>query len=156
MADLSKIHAVFGSTLPEAHIFFATRANTEIPSYQALRDHLGKTTAHTNRKLWLLFVAEYTAAYPPVPLAFTTDLPTSKNVDTGAPITLTVAVEGGTSPYTYVWKKAGTVVSGQTTATFNKATSVTGDAGAYTVEVTDATGAKITSATCNLTVQNPT
>ncbi|THO81586.1 immunoglobulin domain-containing protein, partial [Klebsiella pneumoniae] len=55
---------------------------------------------------------------------------------------------------TYVWKKDGTVVSGQTTATFNKASAVSGDAGVYTCEVTDssATPVKITSASCTVTI----
>jgi hypothetical protein len=31
-----------------------------------------------------------------------------------------VVVQGGTEPYTYVWKKGSSTVSGQTSATFNK------------------------------------
>jgi hypothetical protein len=58
---------------------------------------------------------------------------------------MSVVVEGGTSPYTYVWKKDGTVVSGQTTATFNKASAVSGDAGVYTCEVTDSSATPVRS-----------
>jgi hypothetical protein len=73
---------------------------------------------------------------------------------TGAALNMSVVVEGGTAPYTYVWKKDGTVVSGQTTATFNKASAASGDAGVYTCEVTDssATPVKITSASCTVTI----
>ncbi|WP_437440700.1 phage holin family protein [Raoultella terrigena] len=84
---------------------------------------------------------------------FTTNLAPTKSVATGSALNMSVAVEGGTSPYTYVWKKDGTVVSGQTTATFNKASAVSGDAGVYTCEVTDssATPVKITSVACTVT-----
>ncbi|MBL7388935.1 immunoglobulin domain-containing protein [Escherichia coli] len=90
----------------------------------------------------------------PPALAFTTNLPTTKSVAAGSALNMSVAVEGGTAPYTYVWKKDGTVVSGQTTATFNKASAVSGDAGAYTCEVTDssATPSTITSASCAVTI----
>ncbi|RXZ02889.1 phage tail protein [Klebsiella pneumoniae] len=90
----------------------------------------------------------------PPALAFTTNLPTTKSVAAGSALTMSVVVEGGTSPYTYVWKKDGTVVSGQTTATFNKASSVSGDAGVYTCEVTDsaATPVKITAVACTVTI----
>jgi hypothetical protein len=40
-----------------------------------------------------------------------------------------VVVQGGTAPYTYVWKKGTSTVSGQTSATFTKASAVSGDAG---------------------------
>ncbi|EEY5789818.1 hypothetical protein ERU29_15240 [Escherichia coli] len=87
-------------------------------------------------------------------LAFTTNLPSTKTVATGAALTMSVAVTGGTTPYTYAWKKDGSVVSGQTTATFNKASAASGDAGSYTCEVTDSAGTpvKITSNACAVTV----
>lgn len=87
-------------------------------------------------------------------LAFTTNLTASKSVATGSALNMPVVVEGGTSPYTYVWKKDGSVVSGQTTATFDKASAVSGDAGVYTCEVTDsaATPVKIISLACTVTI----
>ena len=90
----------------------------------------------------------------PPALAFTTNLPTTKSVTAGSALTMSVVVEGGAAPYTYVWKKDGTVVSGQTTAIFNKASAASGDAGVYTCEVTDssATPVKITSASCTVTI----
>lgn len=87
-----------------------------------------------------------------VPLAFTTNLTATKTVATGAALNMPVVVTGGKTPYAYVWKKDGTVVSGQTSATFNKASAVSGDAGVYTCEVTDAGGTKITSTSCTVTV----
>jgi hypothetical protein len=94
-------------------------------------------------------VADDTVVFEVAPpaLAFTTNLPATKIVAPDPALNMSVVVEGGTAPYTYVWKKDGTVVSGQTTATFNKASAVSGDAGVYTCEVTDssATPVKITS-----------
>lgn len=87
-------------------------------------------------------------------LAFTTNLTSTKTVATGAALTMTVAATGGTAPYTYVWKKDGSAVSGQTSATFTKASAASGDAGSYVCEVTDSatTPAKITSTACVVTV----
>ncbi|HBM2190052.1 TPA: phage tail protein [Escherichia coli] len=45
---------------------------------------------------------------------------------------LTVAVEGGVAPYTYVWRKDGAVVDGESGASL-----VSPTAGVYTVTVTD-------------------
>lgn len=89
----------------------------------------------------------------PVALAFTTNLATTKSVATGASLDLAVAVEGGETPYAYVWKKGGVVIAGKTTASVViNATAASGDAGTYTCEVTDAAGTKITSASCVVTV----
>ncbi|WP_416329037.1 immunoglobulin domain-containing protein [Raoultella planticola] len=87
-------------------------------------------------------------------LAFTTNLAATKSVAAGSALNMPVVVEGGASPYTYVWKKDGSVVSGQTAATFNKVSAVSGDAGVYTCEVTDsaATPVTITSVACAVTI----
>lgn len=87
-------------------------------------------------------------------LAFTTDLAATKSVATGSALTMTVAVDGGTAPYTYIWKKDGSAVSGQTSATFNKASAASGDAGIYTCEVTDSSlpAQTLTSTACTVTV----
>lgn len=84
---------------------------------------------------------------------FTTNLAATKSVATGASLDLSVVVADGVSPYTYVWKKGGVVISGKTTATVNiTATAASGDAGSYTCEVTDNAGTKITSTACVVTV----
>jgi len=64
-----------------------------------------------------------------------------------------VAARGNSTLFLY-WKKGGSAVSGQTTATFNKANAAAGDAGDYVCEVTDAStpAGKVTSATCVVTV----
>ncbi|XYQ56821.1 immunoglobulin domain-containing protein [Pectobacterium carotovorum] len=90
----------------------------------------------------------------PGPLAFTTNLPATKTVTAGAALTMVVAASGGVAPYSFKWLKDGSVLSGRTSASFNKSTADSGDAGAYTCEVTDsaATPATITSATCTVTI----
>ncbi|KFC12265.1 hypothetical protein GTGU_00312 [Trabulsiella guamensis ATCC 49490] len=87
-------------------------------------------------------------------LTFTTDLAPTKSVATGSALNMPVVVAGGTSPYTYVWKKDGSTVSGQTTATFNKSSAASGDAGVYTCEVTDSSlpAQTATSTACTVTV----
>lgn len=87
-------------------------------------------------------------------LEFTTDLTATKSVATGSALNMSVVVAGGTSPYTYVWKKDGSAVSGQTTATFNKSSAASGDAGVYTCVVTDSSlpVQTITSTACTVTV----
>ncbi|AYE16593.1 TPA: phage tail protein [Escherichia coli] len=87
-------------------------------------------------------------------LVFDTDLSPALSVTAGSALAMTVAASGGVAPYTYKWKKGGTVVSGQTAATFNKASAVSGDAGVYTCEVTDSGTPEqiITSAECTVTV----
>lgn len=91
------------------------------------------------------------------PLAISTDLPATKPVTAGQALTLNVVPTGGTPPYTYAWyfKAPGgsyVLVSGQTSATFNKANAAAGDSGSYKVEVRDATNAMVTSRECAVTV----
>lgn len=88
-------------------------------------------------------------------LTLTTDLPATQSVATGATLTLgPVVAAGGVAPYTYVWKKGSTVISGATTETYTKATSASGDAGTYTVTVTDSATVpdSVVSTPCVVTV----
>ncbi|EIX9711371.1 immunoglobulin domain-containing protein [Klebsiella pneumoniae] len=87
-------------------------------------------------------------------LAFSSDLPVTETVTAGSPLTLSVVAAGGTAPYSYVWKKGSSTVSGQTSATFNKASAVAGDAGVYSCVVTDSATPPnvITSSDCTVAV----
>lgn len=86
------------------------------------------------------------------PLAFLTDLPSTKSVATGAALDLAVVMQGGSAPYTYVWKNGSTAQPGKTASTFNIPSVTSRDAGVYTCEVTDAAGKTLTSAACTVTV----
>lgn len=85
-------------------------------------------------------------------LSFTTDLTATKSVAAAAALSLPVVVAGGAAPYTYRWYKNGTLVSGQTTATFTVASATSGDSGKYKVVVEDSRGVTITSTECTVTV----
>ncbi|CAM3366965.1 hypothetical protein SB6411_00216 [Klebsiella spallanzanii] len=85
-------------------------------------------------------------------LSFAADLPASQTVAAGGTLTMGVVVQGGTEPYTYVWKKDAVVFSGQTGATFSQSGVDSGDAGVYSCVVTDADGTVITSADHTVTI----
>ncbi|MEJ4043474.1 immunoglobulin domain-containing protein [Erwinia sp. SLM-02] len=87
-------------------------------------------------------------------LAFVTDLSAALTVAAGSALSMSVIAAGGTAPYSYVWKKGAATVSGQTTATFSKASAVSGDAGTYSCIVTDSAVPPnvITSADCIVTI----
>ncbi|MCW2485938.1 phage tail protein [Candidatus Symbiopectobacterium sp. NZEC127] len=90
----------------------------------------------------------------PGPLVLTTNLPATKTVAEGAALTMAVAASGGIAPYSYKWLKDGSAISGRISASFNKATAESGDAGVYTCEVTDSAPSPvtITSASCTVTI----
>lgn len=83
---------------------------------------------------------------------FITTQPASQTVTAGSAVSFTV-VASGTAPLTYVWRKNGAPVAGATSATYAIVTAATGDAGSYTVIVTNSAGS-ITSTAATLTV-NP-
>ncbi|QYM77807.1 immunoglobulin domain-containing protein [Horticoccus luteus] len=87
--------------------------------------------------------------------------PASQAVNAGGTVTFTVAASG-TGPFTYVWKKDTNVVSdsaghiaGSSTNTLTITNAVAGDAGVYTVDVSNAAPSTVTSADATLTVQSP-
>lgn len=82
----------------------------------------------------------------------TVSIPATKSVATGAALSIAGTVSGGFTPYTHVWKKGSTVVTGQTGATLNIPAAAAGDAGSYTLESTDAKGTKVVSNACVVTV----
>ncbi|EDL5735656.1 phage tail protein [Salmonella enterica subsp. enterica serovar Hermannswerder] len=85
-------------------------------------------------------------------MAFLADLPATKSVAANADLDLSVVMQGGSAPYTYVWKKDGTAIPGKTASTLNIPSAQSSDAGVYTCEVTDAAGKTITSGACVVTV----
>ncbi|MGC4123279.1 MAG: lamin tail domain-containing protein [Myxococcales bacterium] len=82
--------------------------------------------------------------------------PTSATVAAGQPALFKVVAAGGTSPFTYQWRKGGAAISGATSASYSIASVVAADAGSYDVVVKDAAGASVTSQAATLTVTSCT
>ncbi len=79
--------------------------------------------------------------------------PTAQTACVGGKVTFSVTA-AGKAPLSYQWKKDGTAISGATNATYTIGSVAAGDAGSYTVVVTNAAGS-ITSAAAVLTVNVP-
>ncbi|HEY9153775.1 MAG TPA: immunoglobulin domain-containing protein, partial [Opitutaceae bacterium] len=75
--------------------------------------------------------------------------PTSQTVTTGNSVTFSVTATG-TSP-TYQWQKGGVAISGATSSSFTIASTSSGDAGTYTVVVSNTAG-NVTSNGATLTL----
>lgn len=156
--DYAALKAIFGTTLPESHIFFATRAaNALVPGYARLRKEYKMSPANTNRKVWKHFVSEYNKANAGPALAFTTNLPATKTAAEGDNVTWTVAVTGGTTPYTYQWYWKDILIDSATnptaiTAALTNSAVTPASNGAYKCVVKDNAGATITSVASTLTV----
>ena len=85
--------------------------------------------------------ADYTAgpAYTIEHLAFVTDLPPNVDRYVGESYTFTVAMTGGTTPYTYAWMKDDAAIPGApNAATYELTDLVTDDTGEYRCDVSDA------------------
>lgn len=78
--------------------------------------------------------------------------PISNAYAAGGTLVLTADAAGGTQPYTYQWKKGGTAIGGATGSGYTKSGLVTGDAGSYTRDTTDAAGAVVISTAAVITV----
>ncbi len=81
-----------------------------------------------------------------------TTQPTSTTVTAGTSVTFTV-VASGTGTLSYQWSKAGTAISGATSASYTIASPTSADAGSYTVAVTNSAGST-TSNAATLTVNS--
>ena len=103
---------------------------------------LGSSTASTTSSAAVLTVAP-AAATPTI-----STQPAAASKTEGESVTFSVSAstsDGGT--LSYQWKKDGTDISGATSASYTKANLVTGDAGSYTVVVTNTLGASTATAT---------
>lgn len=74
-----------------------------------------------------------------------TTQPRSDTVTAGQSVTFSV-VATGTLPLSYLWKKNGTALPGDTTPTFTIATVAVTDSGSYTVTVTNGAGNAVSNA----------
>ncbi len=74
-----------------------------------------------------------------------TTQPVSATVTAGTGVTFTVAASG-TGTLSYQWKKAGSAISGATSASYTIASIQSADAGSYTVTVTNAVGSTTSNA----------
>ncbi len=79
-----------------------------------------------------------------------TTQPIRQTVAAGASVSFSVTA-AGTAPLAYQWRKDGTNISGATASTYTIASPATGDAGSYTVTITNSAGS-ITSTAATLTV----
>jgi predicted secreted protein len=79
--------------------------------------------------------------------------PVNQDLTAGQTLVLSVAAHATDgSTLTYQWKKAGSNVTGATSATYTKTGTVTADAGDYTVVVTSTTSGSVTSNSATVTV----
>src|SRR5690606_27748273 len=82
-----------------------------------------------------------------------TTQPVSQNVNAGANATFTVSASG-TGPLSYQWRFNGANISGATATSYTRSNVQSGDAGNYSVVVSNAAGSA-TSANAALTVNVP-
>ncbi len=80
--------------------------------------------------------------------------PTEIDVAEGRDLVIPVVVSSNTDDLTYTWKKDGTVIDGQTTATLMLVAVATDAAGSYTLTITGECG-EITSAAVLVTISAP-
>lgn len=123
------------------------------PSCYKVLSHyrLFNTAGLTDYKAFCQFFIEKNGGAPEVPLAFTTNLAPTLVLETGQQLGLSVAVEGGTAPYKYQWKRNGSNI-GSDKPTYGPTSAV---AGTYTCTVTDAKGVVIVSVECVVTINPP-
>lgn len=84
-------------------------------------------------------------------LPFISSQPANLTMTAGLTATFSVGVTGFPSPISYQWRKAGTPISGATTATYSLPNVQTTSAGNYDVVITNSVGST-TSATASLAV----
>lgn len=94
--------------------------------------------------------ALYKIIYNNTTSPYITNQPANATVAQGQPASFSVTALGS-APLTYQWSKNGSPINGATNSTFTISKTTTGDAGNYTVTITNVSGA-VTSASAKLTV----
>jgi hypothetical protein len=90
-------------------------------------------------------------------LVFKTNLPAAKSVAVGTDLTLTIAIQGGSTPYAYQWYYGEIAIdpainpSAAMASLINHAVTIE-SSGSYWCQVTDASGRVIDSVRCAVTV----
>lgn len=153
--------AVTGGTTPYAYQWFKDDAEIDGETQNTLTSPaeagVYKVEATDNASAKVTSTA-CTVTITNIPLAFTTDLPATKDAEIGDNFNLEVAVSGGEAPYTYAWSKNGQphVFPGDpdvTSVAFSNVTAA--DNATWQVKVTDHAGAEITSTECTVAVNDP-
>jgi len=124
----------------------ATTAIYTIPS--VARDNVGSYTVVVTNPCGSVTSSAATLSLSAAPTI--TSQPVSQTVCPGLPVTLTVVAEGG-SPLRYQWVKNGVDIAGAVTSTFSIPAVTAGDAGTYTVAVSNECGT-VTSGPAAVTV----
>lgn len=75
-------------------------------------------------------------------------------IDAGKAVDLTATADG-TQPFTYVWSKSGTVITGATAATLTIANFKASDVGLYSVTISNSAGSVSAAVTLTQTVIAP-
>lgn len=134
--------AITGATT--ASFTLASAQLTDAGTYSVMVSNVAGSATSTGAQLTV-------TSLPPPPVAPTiTTQPTAVSVTAGASATFSV-VASGTAPLTYQWRKNGTAITGATAASFSLANAQAGDAGIYSVVVSNVAGSA-TSVGAQLTV----
>lgn len=133
--------AISGAT--SASYSIAAVASTDAGSFDVV---VSNSAGSATSSVATLTVTGVAATAPSI-----TTQPLSQTANVGGAVSFTVAATG-TSPLSYQWRKDGTAISGATGASYTIASVASGDAGSYSVLVSNSAGS-VTSSSASLTVQ---
>lgn len=155
MIDYNALKELFGSSLPESHIFFATHGVRSMGiSYARLRRELGLSSAHTNRKIWKLFEAKYNKETTDIPVETFTANPNSATVLPGATYQInTVITPSNATDKTITYMSANTEIA--TVSASGLVTVLAGATPGATVVITPTTTSGNKTAPVTITVGSP-
>lgn len=141
--------------VPNANIEFAGSGTTRTVTVTPDLDRTGTTQiAITVSDGSLNSTTTFTLTVNPAPLAPSISAsPQSQSVAVGANVTFAV-VATGTAPLSYQWRKGGVNISGATSSTLDLGNVSAGQAGDYSVVVSNEAGS-LTSPNATLTVNEP-